>query len=161
MTQRHRTIGRSSRPRKGLALFRRPSPMRLNLTAMIDVVFQLLIYFVVTASFSQGEGVLKARLPGEGQGSALGPPPPSAQLTVRVASTGTYAYRLAIEPGGLTPSSFHELADTLERLKGVYGPDTPVIIQPDRALRWQHVVSAFNAAVRARYDNVAFATATD
>lgn len=133
--------------------------MRLNLTAMIDVVFQLLIYFVVTASFAQGEGVLKARLPGGEQGQALGPPPPSAELTVRVASAGTHAYRLTVEPGGIAPQSFHELADLLERLKGIYGQDTPVIIEPQRAVRWQHVVNAFNAAVRARYENVAFASA--
>ncbi len=150
---------RPKAPRKRLAPFRRPAPMRLNLTAMIDVVFQLLIYFVVTASFAQGEGVLKARLPGEGRGPVVGPPPPAAELTVRVASVGTYAYRLTLEPGGLAPTSFHELADLLERLKTVYGPDTPVIIQPGHTVRWQHVVNAFNAAVRARYENVAFATA--
>ncbi|MEM9296657.1 MAG: hypothetical protein AAGA57_12730, partial [Planctomycetota bacterium] len=32
----------------------------LGLTSMIDVIFQLLIYFVVTANFMIGEGVLDA-----------------------------------------------------------------------------------------------------
>jgi len=131
--------------------------MRLNLTAMIDVVFQLLIFFVVTAGFSQGEGVIQARLPGGGGATVIGPPPPATRLTVRVRSVGAYAYRLGIDPAGRTPASFHELATVLERLKGVYGPDTPVIIQPDGPVRWQHVVNAFNAAVKARYEHVTFA----
>jgi len=42
---------------------------------------------------------------------------------------------------------------------GIYKPDNPVIIKPGREVRWQHVVNTFNAAVSARYSNVAFAQA--
>ena len=37
-----------------------PPKITLNLTAMIDVIFLLLIYFVVTANFTPGEGILTA-----------------------------------------------------------------------------------------------------
>ena len=42
---------------------------------------------------------------------------------------------------------------------GSFKPDNPLIIEPDGRVRWQHVVNAFNAAVKARYTNVAFAQA--
>jgi len=38
--------------------------MRLQMTSMIDVVFLLLIYFVITANFTIDEGTLLATMPG-------------------------------------------------------------------------------------------------
>ena len=46
------------------AISRRGRPrMSLNLTPMIDVVFQLLVYFLVTASFLGDERLLRAEAP--------------------------------------------------------------------------------------------------
>ena len=42
-------------------------------------------------------------------------------------------------------------------LDGGEQSDAPVVIKPDGAVRWQHVVNAFNSAVTARYRNVSFA----
>ena len=140
--------------------------MTLNFTAMIDVVFLLLIYFVLTASFTPGEGIITAKLPqgtGTGATSRL-PPRPLRILVSRLGSTG---YRLAIE-GHEGARNFQDLYEKLVRLQydegrsrvlGTHKPDDPVIIQPQRNVRWQHVVNAFNAAMRARYTNIAFAQA--
>ena len=38
--------------------------MQLQMTSMIDVVFLLLIYFVITANFTIDEGTLLATMPG-------------------------------------------------------------------------------------------------
>ena len=43
-----------ARKKRGLE----PVKMTVNLTSMIDVIFQLLIYFIITATFVIGEGVL-------------------------------------------------------------------------------------------------------
>ena len=43
------------------------------------------------------------------------------------------------------------------RTIGVHKPGDPIVIRPDHEVRWQHVVNAFNTAVRARYKNIAFA----
>jgi len=143
--------------------------MQLNLTAMIDVVFQLLIYFVVTSNFAVGEGIITAKLP---TGPGTPQPenrPPNKPLKIVVKSAGAIGtgYRVYIEDLADRPNSFAELGDTLIQLQydpdrglnGMYKPDDPVIIKPGGSVRWQHVVNAFNAAVRARYSNVNFAQA--
>ena len=142
--------------------------MQLNLTSMIDVVFQLLIYFVVTSNFAVGEGIITAKLP-TGPGTPQPDKPPAKPLKIAVSSAGAIGtgYRVHIEGYGERPNSFAELGDTLIQLQndpsrglvGYYKPDDPVIIKPGGSVRWQHVVNAFNAAVRARYTNVNFAQA--
>lgn len=143
--------------------------MDLNLTSMIDVVFQLLIYFIVTCSFAVGEGILTAKLP-TGPGSAdPSNVPPRQPLKIIVNTAGSIGtdYRVYIEGLATRPNNFAELAETLVQLQydperglnGAYKPDNPVIIRPDATVRWQHVVNAFNAAVKARYSDVAFAQA--
>lgn len=47
---------------------RERQPFGLNMTAMIDVVFQLLIFFVCTVQFQKREDLLDANLPLPGQG---------------------------------------------------------------------------------------------
>ncbi len=51
--------------------------VKLEMTAMIDVVFLLLIFFMVTMNFSSRDGLLKQRLPE--RGSRPGPPDPAEQ----------------------------------------------------------------------------------
>ena len=144
-------------------------PMDLNLTSMIDVVFQLLIYFVVTTNFAVGEGVITAKLPtGPGTPKKTSKPPERPlKIVVNTAGAIGTDYRVYIEGLADRPNNFAELSDTLillqfdpERgLEGAYKPDNPVIIKPDGSVRWQHVVNAFNAAVKARYSNISFAQA--
>lgn len=158
----------SHRPRRKRSGNKQPR-MALNLTAMIDVTFLLVIYFVVTSSFSPGEGILTAKLP-QGTGTAVLPKLPTKPLSIIVSDTGPTGYRLSIEDFVTEnpPRDFRELYELLVRLQydkaqgrtlGTHKPDDPVIIKPSGQVRWQHVVNAFNAAVRARYENIAFAQA--
>ncbi|MAE67478.1 MAG: hypothetical protein CMJ18_24730 [Phycisphaeraceae bacterium] len=142
-----------------------PVRMTLNLTSMIDVIFLLLIYFVITAIFTPGEGIITARLPkGTGAGKLSLPIQP---LGIVVGAAGTSGYRLEIERAA-QPRDFQELYKQLVLLQydpeqdltgGNHKPDDPILIKPHGEVRWQHVVNAFNAAVRARYRNIQFAQA--
>jgi len=143
-----------------------PARLTLNLTSMIDVIFQLLIYFVVTASFAPGEGIITANLP-QGSGTADPLKMPDDPIRVVVSPAGLSGYRLEIEGQG-APRDFRELYEQLvllqydesrNQLSGSHKPSDPVLIQPGGEVRWQHVVNAFNAAVRARYTNIQFAQA--
>jgi len=160
---------RSARKRRG----RDGSPVgELNLTSMIDVIFQLLIYFVVTANFMIDEGVLTAKLPqGQGSPAALDELPPE-KITIRLTSDPVDNSLVRIERGShdkpLRYASFGELTRDLAearydpdagQLNGIYEPDNPIIIEPVGTVRWQHVVNAFNAAIAAKYTNVSFAEA--
>ena len=151
----------TARQRRG----RPPAKMQLNLTSMIDVIFQLLIYFVLTASFAFGEGVLTAELPARGQASQP-PEIPPAELVVRLRPDGPSNASISLGQSAAGIDSFTGLYDQLRRVQydpdhglteGYHKPDWPVIIQPEGEVRWQHVVNAFNAAIRARYTNVSFA----
>jgi len=146
-----------------------PARMQLNLTSMIDVIFLLLIYFVITASFSADEGILTAKLP-QGTGKVQDTPkPPERPIRIRIASLQSpVECRIDLVGLGRSPRHFGELFTLLAGMQmndgnsaGVFKPDNPVIIEPDRHVRWQHVVNAFNAAVRAKFTNVSFAQATE
>jgi len=137
----------------------------LNLTSMIDVIFQLLIYFVVTASFMVNEGVLTAKLP-QGSGSAAQDDElPPEKITIELVSGGDPS-QVSITWNSQPYVSFGQLRMDLDRqrydpdigqIDGSYEADNPVVIQPQGEVRWQHVVGAFNAAVGAKYTNVSFA----
>ena len=153
----------SRRKKQGLA----PARMQLNLTSMIDVIFQLLIYFVVTANFMLDEGVLTAKMPqGTGESQQEIDEPPPQKLNIQLTSVGARGVNINVG-GAARMNTFTELTEELVRLqydpergrRGDYKPDNPVIIKPGGEVRWQHVVNAFNAAVTARYSNVAFAQA--
>ncbi|MEM6458994.1 MAG: biopolymer transporter ExbD [Planctomycetota bacterium] len=163
-TVHHRSARERRRRQRGPA-----AVGELNLTSMIDVIFQLLIYFVVTASFMIDEGVLTAMLP-QGPGSPA-PPDELPQQTIVIELTSSRddpaVVGIAWDPRQTT-ADFAQLAAQLDlerhdpekgRFGGTYAPDNPIEIQPDGEVRWQHVVDAFNAAIAAEYTNVRFAPA--
>ena len=138
---------------------------QLNLTSMIDVIFLLLIYFVITADFRVDEGVLTASLPTGGArpkpASLL--PPQKVVIRLEPAPDGT---GVVIRRGTSSPATFTDLRDSLDaqrldpsngRTAGTLRPDNPIVIQADATVRWQHVANAFNAALAAGYTNVALA----
>ncbi len=147
-----------------------PPPMSLNLTPLIDVIFQLLIFMAITANFAVDEGVLSARLPRETGGGGAGAESialPVSPLTITLSPAGDTGCRISIDgAAGSAAASFAELHDQLAALQydpgrgrtaGLHKPDDPLLIVTERQVRWQHVVDAVNAVVRAGYTNFAFA----
>lgn len=152
---------------------RPPVNMVLNVTPVLDVIFLLLIYFVITANFAIGEGVVVAKLP-EGTGPApVNPLKREKKLFIRISSSGSSGdptgYVIDVRnAGGRAPKNFKQLKVILDELQlhdrnesGTFKPDDPVIIKPARDVRWQHVVNAFNAAMAARYSNIRFSPADE
>lgn len=144
----------------------------LNITSMMDLVLNLLLFFVLTSNFSLGEGVLPATLPTGGPGAA-GPSaaitstvkPPENPIVISLRSVGSDRALIQIEGTGHVPQDAEELYVLLERWntkyhrEGIYKPDNPITIKPDRSTTWKQVVDAFNAVIRARYTDVGFAPA--
>ncbi len=142
-----------------------PPRMGVNLTPMIDVVFQLLIYFMVGTEFKLGEEIFRMDLP---RRSASADPfdLPREPLRISVASAGLGEGRstcvIRIEGAAEQPRTFEELFEFLARhrsggLGGMFEPDHPIVIVPTAETRWEHAIEAYNAAARARYTNVNFA----
>jgi len=137
---------------------------QLNLTSMIDVIFLLLIYFVITASFVENEGVLVAKLPA---GSGVEAPPeelPPQNIDIFLSSYDTTGARINVG-GAAEFTSFAELRAHLIGIQnnpskgrdGWAAVDNPIIIRPSGDVRWNHVVDAFNASFGAGYANISFA----
>jgi biopolymer transport protein ExbD len=159
-------VSHSPKQEKRRRRSKKASSTQLNLTSMIDVIFLLLIYFVITATFTPDEGVITTKLPAQdGMSSIQLPKPPKRPLNIVVSTAGQYGYRVHIEGIPQSPADFTHLRRILSELQyapkrsrsGPYPDDTPVMIKPDGTARWQHVVNAFNAAIGAQYSNVSFA----
>lgn len=147
---------RAGAARRGRA--RQGSPITLNLAPMIDVTFLLLLFFLVTTTFGRPEGILASDLPPE-QGAASVSLPLSP-IVVRVRQDGPRVedYLIHIDHFERVPGNFTELADMLRALQREPGFDehTPVVIVPDGSVAWDHVVNAWNAALRAGARTVVF-----
>lgn len=139
--------------------------MQLNLTSMIDVIFQLLIYFVITASFALNEGVLKAELPTGNQPVSLTLALPKQPLEVELDALEPTGVRIRV--ANQTVAGFPALQQLLidyqfnlehpaGRRRGSLAVDNPIVIAPTTTVRWQHVLNAYNAALAAEYTNVQF-----
>ena len=140
----------------------------LNLTAMIDVTFLLLVYFMVATEFKTDEEIYRLDLPQKLQSDQqLDPFELDRQpLRIVVASTGISdaSYRVRLEGPYQQPETFDDLHAFLVQMQindvdpsGLFEIDHPIIIQPARSATWEHTIDAFNAAARARYTNIQFA----
>ena len=132
--------------------------MQLQMTSMIDVVFLLLIYFVITANFTIDEGTLLATMPGNSAppDQITTPPDPPINIELTSADDGvTYA----IIVNGQRVDNATALAGYMKnRVQSAQmAIDDIVQIKPLGVVRWQHVVNVFNACGSAKLENVGFA----
>lgn len=139
----------------------------LNLTPMIDVVFQLLIYFILATKFTLGEEIYRMDLPQRQPSSAERDPfqldlePLRVEVTSLGLGPGDYAVRL--DGPYNQPDTFDDLYNFLLSRQigegsfgGLFEVDHPIIIIASPTTRWEHVMEAFNAVARARYNNIMF-----
>ena len=142
--------------RRGRA--RQSSPITLNLAPMIDVTFLLLLFFLVTTTFGRPEGILVSDLPPEQGAASVSLPLSPIVVRVRQEGPGAEDYLIYIDHFERLPGDFTELADMLRAIQREPGFDehTPVVIVPDGAVAWDHVVNAWNAALRAGARTVVF-----
>jgi biopolymer transport protein ExbD len=142
----------------------------LNITSFMDLTFNLLLFFVLTANFASAEGVLLATLPkGSGSGGAAITSPDEDPTKTTLPPVRIFLQAVPNQPAFIriegvptSPGQDYELFyQTLKQWRrdpsnpnGAYDPDQPINIQPDKNCTWNDVVNAFNAAVRARYTSV-------
>ena len=141
------------------------SNLRLNLVSMIDVVFLLFMYFLLTANFTLGEEVFLIDVPSTQQAGLDDPfELPDRPLVIRISTIGPGAgdCSIRIDLPGLEPTPtfdalFRRLKDHQVRpgnSTGLFTADNPIHVAPTAATRWEHAVEALNACVRAEYTNV-------
>lgn len=156
-----RSIRRGETHRPALPL------LSLNMTPMIDCVFLLLTYFILTLDFRPPEDALSADAPAAASGPASAPPTQDAfalperpvLIVVRSQGDAPDAYTLsADEPALGSLSSAADLESSARAARGVSLPLTQAFtVRPAPDARWEHALAAFNALQRAGFSEITLA----
>jgi len=134
-----------------------PPPPRYapNIIPLIDVLFMLLLYFLLSTRFRQMEGDIAGSLPSSGGEPAA---VDAKQLTIKVrasdANDSDAIFEVNQSPTAI--GSAEQLFEALRTYQKDFGPDAPVLIEPVGDVRWRFVVEAFNQAYRARFTKIGF-----
>lgn len=137
------------------ALRRGPARLTVTFTPLIDIVFLLLLYFMLVAQFKTKEEMFQLDLPREGQSETAVDPfaLPTEPIRLRVESTGDGAAELMIQsddPVIGSPASVDALAAAAEQASGsLLGADQLFLVQPAPTTRWEHALAVVNAIKRA------------
>jgi biopolymer transport protein ExbD len=127
---------------------------------MIDIVFLLLIFFLLAPVHDAGQAYLTTTLPRFGSPNA-GPPAPeysAVAIELHVPESNQNDVGIVLNKGRRFGRDFGGLLAALQDLRRRGLPaDYPVRIVPEGACRHKWVVRAFDVAVAARFNRIQFA----
>jgi len=139
--------------------YKRPWHPTINLTPMIDTVFNLLFFFMVASRFGAIEGLLPAKLPvhAAAQANAV----PRMPLRIHLVPDAKQADRctITIERFQEQSIAIGQLPNILKKIRSEqsgFDSDTPVYLMAADDVAWDHVVNAYNAALTADYEKIFF-----
>ncbi len=127
---------------------RQPEPAQMQLAPMIDIVFLLLIFFIVTWQFTKSETELSVSVPTAEEGAD--PERQQGEIVVNILADGT----IRIE------SVTVDLPQLLEKLSSiaVQFENQPVRIRGDGEVKYQRMVEVIDTCTKAGIWNISFAT---
>jgi len=125
-----------------------------QIAPMLDVLFVLLLFFMVVAGAQRQETHLVTPLPGPSIG-----PIGKVPVTLAIAPDGQVDFNGASTD---TPAN-HQLPETMARLKAVLAeaPDRPVLIEPAPTAQHQRVMDVLNLCKAVHAQNIAFSASGD
>lgn len=138
---------------------REPAPVRYqpNITPLIDVLFLLLLFFLLGTKFRQEEGQIPAQLPtiGAAASSAGGDLATNLQINVNPAGENSLAARYEFNNSVRSTDDPQELY-TLLKAQWNVRPECTILIKVQSNTRWEFAVEAFNQAARAGFKKIGF-----
>jgi biopolymer transport protein ExbD len=124
------------------------------MTPMIDVVFQLLIFFLCTASFQLTEQALPTTLPPAGA-AAYTPPPEVQELELIRIGLSQRGRELAIDMNG---NPCRDVADLHDRLKTLLAlANLPAVLDVGPEVELGHVVTVYDMCLVVGLKDIHFA----
>jgi biopolymer transport protein ExbD len=147
-TQNSNVNPAASRQQTPSSRIKRKARISVPMTAMIDVTFLLLIYFLTTTTFRQDEGQLPGTLPGK---IAIGPPPETVPVQLRAVGDDSQSVLYSIDGVDQLLRSPRELVESLRDRRQRTGENAIVVIKAGRNVRWRYVVEACNQAASANF----------
>jgi len=130
----------------------RPEDAGVNLTPLIDVVFLLLIFFMVSTTFTR-ETQLRVDLPQAVTGEQV-PADRPEQIEVVISAEGS----IAVNQQTLADPNLKNLMRALER-ESAGNLDLPVVITADALTPHQSVITAMDAAGKLGFSRLRLTTA--
>lgn len=138
-----------------------------NMTPLVDVVMVILIFLMLAGSFVGSEHYLASNLPVTATGPGNEPPPqgyiPDEPLDIRVDSPTPG--RFIATAGQIRTDDVQVLTAQLTKMRqqlndaGKATDQIQVKIGPARNVKYRFLVSVYEAAMRAGFTKIAFATA--
>ena len=125
-----------------------PGP-KLNMTSLIDVVFLLLIFFMVTTTFEK-QAKLKIQLP---EATEKVNPQAQEQIVISISQKGS----IYVNNNELLNSKYNSIAGSLKQIiKGDEKP--PIVIRADADAAHKHVVTVMDVLADLGFTSVSIAT---
>jgi biopolymer transport protein ExbD len=127
---------------------REPQPAAMQMAPMIDIVFLLLIFFIVTWQFSRDEMDLKIAVPTSEEGAD--PQRVLGEIVLNVRADGTVSIWGEVK----TKAS---LGETLSAIAAQH-KNQPVRVRGDSATPFQEIVEVIDICQKSGIWNISFAT---
>jgi biopolymer transport protein ExbD len=125
-----------------------PEAAGFQIAPMVDIVFLLLIFFLVTWNFARYETELDVKVPTAKEGKesrrSVG------EVIINVKNDGSIVINRKTV-------SAEELGGTLRKISELY-PDQAVVLRGDQSADYRHIVAVLDICRAANIWNVAFAT---
>ncbi len=134
--------------------FRRKNRSQLpsfQMTAMMDVVFLLLCFFITTSVFSQWEYEINITLPTAQSGKVPNRLP--GEIIINITDDG----RISVNQQDLTLEALRKRLDRLSR----YFPGQPVVLRADKETRYEDLIKVVDTCRKADIWNFSMATSEE
>jgi biopolymer transport protein ExbD len=124
-----------------------------QIAPMLDILFVLLLFFMVSAGAQKHEAGLTTQLPGSGG--------PAGNIPVQIGIDEDGQVNISGTPIDLPTDQ--ALPQLVVRLKGIMASNAqqPIVVTPSRSTKQQRVVDVLNACAAAKVKNLAFGTPAD
>jgi len=124
----------------------------IRMTPLIDIIFLLLIFFILTIKFQEPESMLDHTLPQRGKESVTEQEKDweVVKLRIKLITEGT---RLKIYLQERVVFTYEDLFASLDLLPR----DILIVIEPESSVPYKYVIGAYNTCMKSKKRNIVFA----
>lgn len=131
----------------------RPSQISyaIRMTPLIDIIFLLMIFFLLTVNFQKPEGVIQNQLPrlGDRTGAAAGQDWEIVRLRVKMIRDND-GLKILLQEREV--HAYDELLQYLNQLPD----DILIVIEPDDQVAYKHVIGVYNTCIKSNKKDIVF-----
>jgi len=128
----------------------------VRMTPLIDVIFLLMIFFIMTIRFVKPEGILENRLP-EKAGQGITDQKNDwevVRIKIKLVRDGN-KFKIYLQERAL--NSYEDLLSYLELLP----EKILIVIEPDLTVPYKYVIGIYNTCLKSEKTNIVFTVAQD